>query len=224
MSVTIPKFSRLPRHIGIIPDGNRRWAQFRGLPRENGYDYGIEPGFQLYELCLGLGIEEMTFYGYTNDNTKRPVEQRIAFQQACIDAVESLKNRDASLLVVGNHESPLFPPELKEFTQRRVFGKDLMRINFLVNYDWHWDLSYGLQAMTSVTSRRKLQESIASKDVSRLDLIVRWGGRRRLSGLLPIQSVYADMYVLDALWPDFLPQHLFEALHWYEQQDITLGG
>jgi undecaprenyl diphosphate synthase len=65
---------------------------------------------------------------------------------------------------------------------------------------------------------------MASADVSRVDLIIRWGGRRRLSGFLPIQSVYADMYVIDDYWPDFSPRHVREAIDWYSAQDITLGG
>ncbi|MGB3933258.1 MAG: undecaprenyl diphosphate synthase family protein, partial [bacterium] len=56
------------------------------------------------------------------------------------------------------------------------------------------------------------------------DLIIRWGGRRRLSGFLPVQSIYADFYVVDAYWPDFKAEHLFDALEWYSKQDITLGG
>ena len=64
---------------------------------------------------------------------------------------------------------------------------------------------------------------IAYED-SRIDLVIRWGGMRRLSGFLPVQCVYADFYVVDALWPDFAPQHLEEALAWYDRQDVTLGG
>ena len=73
------KFKRLPQHIGIIPDGNRRWAQNKGLEKQDGYKFGIEPGLELYDLCIELGIKEMTFYGFTIDNTKRPSEQIKAF-------------------------------------------------------------------------------------------------------------------------------------------------
>ena len=63
-----------------------------------------------------------------------------------------------------------------------------------------------------------------SQDVSRIDLIIRWGGMRRLSGFLPIQSVYADFYVVDQLWPDYQDEDFLEALVWYREQDVTLGG
>ena len=65
---------------------------------------------------------------------------------------------------------------------------------------------------------------MGSADVSRVDLVIRWGGRRRLSGFLPIQSVYADIYVIDDYWPDFNARHIHDALAWYSKQDITLGG
>nr|AYC80265.1 undecaprenyl diphosphate synthase family protein [uncultured bacterium] len=66
--------------------------------------------------------------------------------------------------------------------------------------------------------------ALRSSDVSRVDLIVRWGGGRRLSGFLPVQSVYADLYAVDAMWPDYDPAHLEQALRWFDTQDRTLGG
>jgi len=64
--------NRIPSHIGIIPDGNRRWAVERGLPKESGYNAGLEPGLALFKLCKKEGIKELTFYGFTQDNTRRP--------------------------------------------------------------------------------------------------------------------------------------------------------
>ncbi|MFZ5631840.1 MAG: undecaprenyl diphosphate synthase family protein [Bacillota bacterium] len=219
------KFKRLPKHVGIIPDGNRRWALSNGMEKQDGYQSGLAPGLMLYEMCLELGIPELTFYGFTQDNTKRPAVQRKAFQRACVEAVNMLSNRDASLLVIGDHSSPFFPPELVEFTKRKTFGKGLIRINFLVNYGWKWDLNHILNKEAKAGSRSaNLLKKVASSDISRVDLIVRWGGRRRLSGFLPLQAIYSDFYVVDDLWPDFRPEHFYEALSWYETQDITLGG
>ena len=216
-------FKRLPQYIGIIPDGNRRWAQNKGFEKQDGYKFGIRLGFELYEVCLELGIKELTLYGFTVDNTKRPPVQVKAFQKACIDAVESIANKDADLLVVGNTESPLFPKELLSYTKRTKFGKSLIKVNFLVNYGWNWDLNYSVKK-DDFNSNEDLIKRIASSDISRIDLIIRWGGRRRLSGFLPIQSMYADFYVLDELWPDYNIEHVYQALEWYQDQDITLGG
>lgn len=213
---------RIPSHIGIIPDGNRRWAESRGLSKEMGYASGLKPGLKLYKLCKELGVQELTYYGFTMDNTKRPNEQTEAFTKACIKAVEMLSKEDASLRVIGNTSSSKFPEELLEYTERKVFGKGGIKINFLVNYGWQWDLLELYRKKR--TSKRDINDYLKSNDVSRVDLIIRWGGRRRLSGFLPIQSVYSDFYVIDDYWPDFKPEHLFQALKWYDKQDITLGG
>lgn len=214
---------RIPLHIGVIPDGNRRWAVNQGMNKHEGYDHGIDPGFALYQTCRDLGIKEMTFYGFTQDNTKRPRAQTIAFQEACVKAVQKLALQDANLLVVGNTKSPLFPQELIPFTKRTCMGKGGMKVNFLVNYGWNWDISHRVFKKTSLDGDNVFQ-TFGSSQISRMDLIVRWGGRRRLSGFLPLQSVYADFYVVDDMWPDYRNEHIFEALDWYQQQDVTLGG
>lgn len=64
----------------------------------------------------------------------------------------------------------------------------------------------------------------ASQDIPRIDLVIRWGGMRRLSGFLPLQTVYADFYIVDDLWPDFQEKQFLDALQWYQKQDVTLGG
>ena len=88
-----------------------------------------------------------------------------------------------------------------------------IKVNFLINYGWEWDLKNYTNS-----------SSIMSSDISRIDLIIRWGGRRRLSGFLPIKSVYSDFYIIDDFWPILKETHLFEALEWYNTQDVTLGG
>ena len=213
--------TRLPEHVGIIPDGNRRWSEQNGMSKEKGYEKGIDPGLTLLRLCQQTGIKEVTYYGFTTDNTKRPAEQKRAFTDACIKAVEILSAEDASLLVLGNTDSLSFPKELIPFTKRRTFGKGGIKVNFLVNYGWEWDLN--LLKMAD-SAQKNIINNINSSEVSRIDLIIRWGGCRRLSGFLPVQSIYADLYVLDDYWPDFKPEHFYQALSWYQEQDVTLGG
>lgn len=189
------------------------------MTKEKGYDNGLNPGLELYRLCKEVGVKELTFYGFTQDNTKRPSQQVRAFVKACVDAVHLLSGEDADLLVIGNNESPVFPQELAPFRTRKTFGAGGMKVNFLVNYGWQWDLNQALR-----NGNGSITTGIHSIDISRVDLIIRWGGRRRLSGFLPVQSIYADFYVVDEMWPDFKPQHFYDALEWYSNQDITLGG
>jgi undecaprenyl diphosphate synthase len=211
--------TRVPAHVGVIPDGNRRWAVGRGLRREEGYAWGLEPGLRLLRLCRALGVGELTFYGFTTDNTRRSREQTDAFRAACIEAVELLSRECAELLVVGNTASTAFPQELLPYTTRTRFGAGSVKVNFLVNYGWEWDL-----AAVKGTGRRGILDGLRSREIPRLDLIIRWGGRRRLSGFLPLQAVYADFYVIDDYWPDYHDDHVTAALSWYQHQDVTLGG
>lgn len=199
----------LPAHIGFIPDGNRRWAIQNGHSKEKGYRFGIKPGLEMFELCKELGITEISVFGFTQDNTKRPTSQIQSFRSACVEFALEIADKGAALLVVGNENSSQFPEELRSFRTRKGSG---IKVNFLANYHWEWDLA-GLRNGT-----------VRSSDVSRLDLVVRWGGGRRLSGFLPVQSVYADIFIVEEYWPDFHPTHLDQALDWFRLQDRTLGG
>jgi undecaprenyl diphosphate synthase len=152
---------------------------------------------------------------------KRPTVQRKAFTNACINAVKVLSKEDAELLVIGDSESRMFPKELIKYTTRQILGNGGIKVNFLVNYGWEWDLN---NLKSADSAQKNITNNIKSSDVSRIDLIIRWGGRRRLSGFLPVQSIYSDFYVLDDYWPNFEPCHLYNALNWYNDQDITLGG
>jgi undecaprenyl diphosphate synthase len=217
------EFRRVPRHLGVIPDGNRRWAEIRGLPKDQGYAAGVEPGIRMLGVCQQLGIEELSVYGFTKENVRRPGKQVAAFHVACSELAQQAVAAGAALLVLGDTKSPAFPVALRPFARRRTPGR--IKLNLLVNYNWRWDLSRVLaRPRTGRRARGGLPDALGSAAASRVDLVIRWGGRRRLSGFLPIQCAYADFYVCDNLWPDVLPDDLFEALHWYQEQDVTMGG
>lgn len=201
--------AKVPNHVGIIPDGNRRWAERRGLKKEEGYAYGLAAGLNLLRAARRRGIRELTYYGFTVDNCKRPKEQVTAFSRACVQAAETILSEGAFLNVVGNIESPCFPKELLPYAQKREEPRQgETKVNLLVNYGWEWDMKNGF----------------ASRNVPRIDLVIRWGGMSRLSGFLPIQTVYSDICVLEELWPDFEESQFGKALEWYRHQDVTLGG
>lgn len=214
--------ARLPGHIGFIPDGNRRWAELRGLPKRAGYEAGIAPGLRLLSICRDLGIEEISAYGFTKENVRRPGDQVIAFREACVDLALGAVEAGVGLLVVGDAASPVFPDALRPFVEARSPGTP--RFNLLVNYGWQWDLRAGFSRANAQGTMSDPLLSLASAAVSRVDLVVRWGGRRRLSGFLPMQCAYADFSVIDTLWPDMEEEELVGALDWYRQQDVTLGG
>ena len=197
---------RKPKHIGIIHDGNRRWAVLNGLNKDGGYEYGLSAGLKLLREAKKAGVEELTYYGFTTDNCKRPKEQVQAFSKACSKAVKLIKNEGVNVYVLGNTRSVCFPKDLLPYTEKKP--GDGMKVNILVNYGWEWDMKNGW----------------ISRDIPRIDMVVRWGGMCRLSGFLPVQTVYSDFYIIKDLWPDFSEKQFTDALDWYQKQDVTLGG
>jgi len=213
---------RLPNHIGIIPDGNRRWAESKGLSKVEGWDHGLKPGIELFRLIQQAGVSEVTSYGFTMENARRPAIQRDAIIDCCIQAVDMLSKEDAELLVVGKSDTTVFPEILLPYTtERKTFNKGGIKANFLVNYGWEWDLN---QLRKADPKKPGVISNLRSSGISKIDLIIRWGGWSRLSGFLPAQSIYSDIYIIDDYWPDFKPEHLTKALEWYAKQSVTLGG
>lgn len=202
---------RIPEHVGFIPDGNRRWATQNKLAKHHGYRAGIEPGISLLAQCRTLGIREVSIYGFTKENVHRPAGQVTAFRNACVDFAHRAIEQGAAFCAIGDTSSRLFPEPLRRFYAQRTNGD--IRVNLLINYGWQWDLDCAVRT-----------GQMGSALVSRIDLVVRWGGRRRLSGFLPFQCAYSDIYVLDRLWPEMRSDDLDEAIAWYSDQDVTRGG
>ena len=172
---------RIPKHIAIIPDGNRRWATQHQMEKKDGYQHGLNPGLEVLRKAKEYGVAEITYYGFTVDNCKRPKVQQNAFKKACVDAVRLIqKEGNVSLLVVGDSSSVHFPEELLKYTQRKEIGIADIKVNFLVNYGWEWDLS--AIRKKGMEQENDVMTQIHSKDISRIDLVIRWGNMRRLSG------------------------------------------
>lgn len=215
---------RIPEHIGIIPDGNRRWAQEQGLSKESGYFPGLDPGMKFISVFRKMGIKEISIYGFTKENTRRPSAQVRQFSKACAKLANNLINLGISFIAVGDTKSNFFPEELKQYVDQRTPGD--MKINLLVNYSWQWDLYAALEEARNNPSitYSTATDALKSKYVSRVDLVIRWGGRNRLSGFLPIQTAYADFISIPSMWPDATPEEFISALEWYQAQDPTRGG
>jgi len=104
------------------------------MEKHQGYHFGLKPGLELLHLAKEYGIKEITYYGFTTDNCKRPAKQLEAFSKSCVEAVQLIAADGVSLLVVGNSQSPAFPSELKPYTVRTDINGGGIKVNFLVNY------------------------------------------------------------------------------------------
>jgi undecaprenyl diphosphate synthase len=166
---------RVPTHVGVIPDGNRRWAQARGLPKSAGYDQGIEPAKRFYEVVWDLGIREVSSYVFTKENMHRPKEQIAAFKAAFVSFLDWVRAQDVSVLLVGDTRSPSFPAGLEHLAVPEEDRDAKRRLNLLVNYSWKWDVAEAARQDGAAAGGDPLGR-IGSRHVSRIDLVVRWGG------------------------------------------------
>src|SRR5690606_32406382 len=117
LSGDLMRFARIPRHVSFIPDGNRRWADERGLERGAGYAQGIERGIRLLGLCRDVGIEEVSIYGFTKENVRRPSDQVEAFREACTEFGMRAVAAGVALRAVGDVKSAMFPPGLRAYAE-----------------------------------------------------------------------------------------------------------
>lgn len=228
----------LPRHIGIIMDGNGRWAKARSLPRELGHQAGSKVVGSIVRHCKKLGIPAITVYAFSTENWKRPqkeVNALLELLRRFLSNMEEYQRENARLRVLGD-PSPL-PPDLREAIVRAQEGsKDntAITVNIALNYGGRAEILHSVKALARDCATGALDpEAITEEDISRRlytagqpdpDLIIRPSGEQRLSNFLLWQSAYSELVFLNVLWPDFTPEHLNYALHQYALRDRRYGG
>lgn len=225
---------KIPRHIGIIMDGNGRWAEMRGLPRFEGHKRGVERVREIIEAVKGLGVEALSLYAFSIENWMRPEEEvsvimsllESTLQKEFINFVkEGIRFR-----VIGNRERlPESIRMLVEIAENETAGNN--------NFTFQCALSYGGRDEIIRALKRAVQKNVTEGDITEEfiaglldtagvpdpDLIIRTSGEKRLSNFLLWQAAYAEFYFTDTLWPDFNKEELLEAVHEYQTRDRRFG-
>ncbi len=202
------KEKRVPGHLGVIPDGNRRWARKNGVDVGKAYGKAVERAVEILTYSMECGVNEVTAYGFLPYSREREPHEVESYSKSIVNLVDRLNDIDGlSLNIVGKRDSEIFPKKLRKYVNRRHSKNASMRLNLLVNYDYKWDLG-----------RVGLRHRMHSYRIPEIDLIVRWGGRSRLSGFLPYQSAYAYLHVFERLWPDAVKEDLDDSFRWYVEQ------
>ena len=233
--------TQLPQHVGIIMDGNGRWAKKRGLPRTAGHAAGAETFRTIAYYCRDIGIPYLTVYAFSTENWKRPVEEVATIMDLLhkylLEVLEKMERDGFRVHFFGNLE-PL-PPALRDLclraeeTAASLSGKR-HRVNICLNYGgrdeilraaqaWGRDLLAGRQTVEDLTDEA-FSRYLDSRGMPDPDLIIRPSGELRLSNFLTWQSAYAEFYFTDVLWPDFTPQVLDEALAAFQRRQRRFGG
>ena len=233
--------TQLPQHVGIIMDGNGRWAKKRGLPRTAGHAAGAETFRTITYYCRDIGIPYLTVYAFSTENWKRPVEEVATIMDLLhkylLEVLEKMERDGFRVHFFGNLE-PL-PPALRDLclraeeTAASLSGKR-HQVNICLNdggrdeilraaQAWGRDLLAGRQTVEDLTDEA-FSRYLDSRGMPDPDLIIRPSGELRLSNFLTWQSAYAEFYFTDVLWPDFTPQVLDEALAAFQRRQRRFGG
>ena len=224
--------TNIPRHIGIIPDGNRRWAKAKGLPSLKGHEAGFKAFEPVAEAAFDAGVEVFSAWGFSTENWNRTADEVSYLMDLFIhylgQEAASLHSKNIKLLVSGSR-AELSDKLVEAIEQAEQLTASNSRgvINICLNYGGRQEL---VDAVNHLIQEGKT--AVTSDDLSQnlyhqlpdLDLIIRTAGERRLSGFMPWQGIYSELYFSDKLWPDFTPEDLRAALDDFTNRKRTFGG
>jgi len=226
----------MPVHIGIIMDGNGRWAKKRKLPRLIGHKEGVKSVRVIVRLCGELNIKYLTLYTFSTENWNRPPKE-VSFLMNMMNnliksEVKELNENNVKLKFIGNR-TLLSKNMQKEIYKAEIFTKDNKGLTLLLA------LSYGardeiITAVKKIMDSYKTDESfkideesfkkfLYTKNIPDPDLIIRTSGEKRLSNFLIYQSAYSEIYFTDVLWPDFREEELLNALKDFSKRKRRFG-
>ena len=229
----------LPRHVAIIMDGNGRWAQKRGLPRTAGHKAGAETFRNIATYCKEIGIEFLTVYAFSTENWKRPPAEVEAIMglldQYLRESIETMARDNIRLCFFG--DTGVLSSKLRKLIQetdeitRHIEG---FQANICLNYGGRDEIVRAAKKYAQeCVEGRKSPESLSEADFANYlwsagipdpELLIRPGGEMRVSNFLLWQCAYSEIYVTDALWPDFGKKELDQAISWYQTRDRRFGG
>ena len=229
----------LPEHIGIIMDGNGRWAQKRGLPRSAGHKQGARTFREIVRYCRSIGIRYLTVYAFSTENWKRPQSEIDAIMNLLRDYLDELERHSDEeqgvLRFIGNM-APLAEDLRQRITdvQERTAGREGITVNIALNYGGRHEIVHAVQQAVSLARQGTLTpEAVDEALVDSLmytagqppvDLIIRPSGEQRISNFLLWQGAYAEFVFMDVLWPDFTPGDLDRALAEFQRRSRRFGG
>ncbi len=228
----------IPRHIGIIMDGNGRWAKKRGLPRTAGHRAGTDAARTIVRACGELRISYLTIYTFSTENWKRPRLEVRMLMDLLVEMVrreiDSLHENNVRLRAIG--ELSKLPPKTRAALEdgiKRLSGNTGLTLTLAVSYGGRTEIVAAARRVAEEAIRNPsflddLDEKVFggylyTKDTPDPELIIRTGGDSRISNFLLWQAAYAELYITDVLWPDFDKAELLKAIEDFNRRERRFG-
>ena len=236
------KFSILPAHVGVIMDGNGRWAKNRGLPRKMGHIEGAKTFRRIGEYAGNLGIKHISFYAFSTENWARPEDEVNAIMKLFGDYLQEAEERLQENLEKGIRlrflgDRSKLTPELcyaMDYLENATKDMEKVNLNLAINYGGQQEILHSVKNIAEDVLSGKIkpdditletiQNGLYTEEQPPVDLVIRPSGEQRLSNFLLWQSAYAEFWYSDVLWPDFSEDDFDEALRAFEKRNRRFGG
>ena len=227
---------KIPQHIGIIMDGNRRWAAKKGLTVVQGHEAGVKALEKIVDHCLKLGVKTLTIYALSTENWRKRAKEEVKgifnlLLRIVEEKKEEYKKKGIKLAILGDFQA--FPRKVVRAIEEMlkiVKKHERLKVNVALNYGGRDEI---LRAVKKIVAEKIPPEKIDEKTFGKFlytnaepdpDLMIRTGGQIRLSNFLLWQLSYAELYFTDTLWPDFNPAELDKAIADYQSRQRRFGG
>lgn len=229
----------LPLHIGIIMDGNRRWAKKRNLPASAGHSKGAETFKKLALYCNKIGLKHLTVYAFSTENWKRSETEisalMVLFKKYLKMVMEEFKDENIKIKFIGDVSK--FSEDIKEMIktiESETKGRTGLNLNIAMNYGGRTEIIRATKNICKDTLDGKLNPEDINEKIfddnlytfgqNDVDLIIRTAGEERISNFLLWQSAYAEFYFTNVLWPDFSKDEFKKAIAEYNKRIRKFGG
>ncbi len=233
-----PDLKKLPQHIGIIMDGNGRWARDRGLPRIEGHRRGREIVDEVVMCCRELGVRVVTLYAFSMENWARPKDEIHALmgllKEFLVSKRAKLIKNEIRLVSIGDLDR--LPPDVLQVlreTETLTRHLDKMILNLALSYSARDEIIRAINALLKEKENGKFQDSYISVErfsgyldtagMPDPDLLIRTSGERRISNFLLWQCAYTELYFCEKPWPDFTREDLYQAIGEYQTRERRFG-
>ena len=232
-------WSRLPRHVAIIMDGNGRWAAQRGQPRIAGHRAGVEAVRAAVDTGARLGLGALTLYAFSTENWKRPRYEVDALMRMLRKylriELEEIHKQNIRFQTIGRIEAlaPRVRDEIARASEHTAANTGMV-LSVALNYGGRAEIVDACRAAARKfqksgeplddLSEADIEQELYTRNVPELDLLVRTSGELRISNFLLWQIAYSEIYVTETLWPDFRRVHLLQAILDYQQRNRRFGG
>lgn len=228
----------MPVHVGVIMDGNGRWAKKRGLPRKFGHREGAKTFRKIVRHAKAIGIKYITFYAFSTENWKRPedeVQSIMKLFEKYLDELDDFLKEHVRIRFIGDR-SKLSDTLKAKMARSEELSKDydLMTLILAINYGGRDEITNAVKLIAEDVKAGKIdpseinddliQSRLYTQEIPDVDLIIRPSGEQRLSNFLIWQSAYAEYYFTDILWPDFSKKDLEKAVEVYRDRHRRFGG